>query len=115
MPSKRRYFLFQRLKQEIFYRIMDRLQEGNGLRCRKLGEQQKPWGNSGCDSEWGGLDIVGGHGRIQGGEQIMERTVEGSCSRLQEPELSHGFCCSRFSTTVEFQLPILERRRHFSS
>ena len=54
-------------------------------------EQQKPWGNSGCGSEWGGLDIVGGHGRRQGGEQIMERTVEGSCSRLQEPELPHGF------------------------
>jgi hypothetical protein len=24
----------------------------------------------------------------------MERTIEGSCSRLQEPELPHGFCCS---------------------
>jgi hypothetical protein len=60
-------------------------------------EQQKPWGSSGCGSEWGGLDIVGGHGRIQGGEQIMERTVEGSCSRLQESELPHGFCCSRLT------------------
>jgi hypothetical protein len=24
----------------------------------------------------------------------MERIVEGSCSRLQEPELPHGFWCS---------------------
>jgi hypothetical protein len=27
-------------------------------------------------------------------EKFMERTVEGSCSRLQEPELPHGFWCS---------------------
>jgi hypothetical protein len=27
----------------------------------------------------------------------MERTVEGSCSRLQESELPHGFCCSRLT------------------
>ena len=27
------------------------------------GEHQKPWGSSGCGSEWSGLDIVGGHGR----------------------------------------------------
>jgi hypothetical protein len=60
-------------------------------------EHQKPWGNSGCGSEWGGLDIVGGHGRIQGGEQVVERTAEGSCSRLQEPELPHGFWYSRRS------------------
>ena len=26
----------------------------------------------------------------------MERTIEGSCSRLQEPELPHGFWCSPF-------------------
>src|SRR4051794_27895121 len=41
-----------------------------------------------------GLDIVNGHGRIQEGEQVMGRTVEGSCSRLQQPELPHGFWCS---------------------
>ena len=61
--------------------------------CRNE-SNRKLWGSSGCGSEWGGLDIVGGHGRIQGGEQVMERTVEGSCSRLQEPELPHGFWCS---------------------
>jgi hypothetical protein len=27
----------------------------------------------------------------------MERTVEGSCSRLQESELPHGFWCSRLT------------------
>ena len=27
----------------------------------------------------------------------MERTVEGSCLRLQESELPHGFCCSRLT------------------
>src|SRR3954451_19432404 len=32
-------------------------------------EHQEPWGNSGCGSQWGGPDIVGGHGRIEGGEQ----------------------------------------------
>ena len=57
-------------------------------------EQQKPWGSSDCGSEWSGLDIVGGHGWIQESEQVMEGTIEGSCSRQQEPELPHGFCCS---------------------
>ena len=58
------------------------------MRCQTGGEavqtreHQKPWGSSGCGSQWGGLDIVGGHGRIQGGEQVMERAIEGSCSRL---------------------------------
>ena len=50
---------------------------------RRSGEHQKPWGNSGCGSEWGGLDIVGGHSRIPGGEQVAQRAVEGS--GLQEP------------------------------
>ena len=45
-------------------------------------------------SEQGGLDIDG-YGRRRGGEQVIERTVEGSCSRLQESKLPHGFCCSR--------------------
>ena len=27
-------------------------------------------------SEWGGLDIVGGHGRIPGGEQVVERAIQ---------------------------------------
>ena len=63
------------------------------------GEHQKPWGSSGCGSEWGGLDIVGGHGRTQEGEQVMKRTVEGSCSRLQEPELPHGFWYSLFRSS----------------
>src|SRR3954453_21128712 len=35
-------------------------------------------GCSGCGSEWGGLNIVGGHGRIPGCEQVVERAVEGS-------------------------------------
>ena len=48
------------------------------------GEHQKPWGSSGCGSEWGGLTIVGGHGRIPGGEQVVERAVEGAGSGLQE-------------------------------
>ena len=30
----------------------------------------------------------------------MERTVEGSCSRLQESELPHGFCCSQLKTLL---------------
>ena len=42
-------------------------------------------GGSGCGSEWGGLTIVGGHGRIPGGEQITQRAVEGARSGLQEP------------------------------
>jgi hypothetical protein len=42
-------------------------------------------GCSGCGSEWGGLNIVGGHGRIPGGEQVAQRAVEGSGSGLQEP------------------------------
>jgi hypothetical protein len=29
----------------------------------------------------------------------MERTIEGSCSRLQEPELPHGFWCSPSAST----------------
>jgi len=47
------------------------------------GEHQKPWGSSGCGSEWGGLDIVGRHGWIPGCEQVVECAVEGS--GLQEP------------------------------
>ena len=31
------------------------------------------------------LDIVGGHGRIPGGEQVVQRAVEGAGSGLQEP------------------------------
>jgi hypothetical protein len=27
--------------------------------CHRPGEQQKPWGSSGCGSEWGKFDIVG--------------------------------------------------------
>jgi hypothetical protein len=37
---------------------------GAALRKAIPGEHQKPWGSSGCGSKWGGLDIVGGHGRI---------------------------------------------------
>src|SRR3954453_6492534 len=49
------------------------------------GEHQKPWGSSGCGGEWGELDIVNGHGRIPGGEQVAQRAIEGSGSGLQEP------------------------------
>jgi hypothetical protein len=31
------------------------------------------------------LDIVGGHGRIPGGEQVAQRAIEGAGSGLQEP------------------------------
>ena len=55
-----------------------------GTSCEQ-GEHQKPWGNSGCGSEWGGLDIVGGHGRIPGGEPVVQRAVEGAGAGLQEP------------------------------
>ena len=34
------------------------------------------WGSLGCVSERGGLDIVGGHSRIQGSEQIMKRAIQ---------------------------------------
>ena len=50
-----------------------------------VGEHQKPWGSSGCGSERGGLTIVGGHGWIPGGEQVVQRAVEGAGSGLQEP------------------------------
>jgi metal-dependent amidase/aminoacylase/carboxypeptidase family protein len=42
-----------------------------------------------------GWTLLASMAGIQGDEQIMGRTVEGSGSRLQEPELPHGFCCSR--------------------
>jgi hypothetical protein len=42
-------------------------------------------GCSGCGSKWGRLDIVGGHSRIPGGEQVAQRAVEGAGSGLQEP------------------------------
>jgi hypothetical protein len=48
-------------------------------------EHQKPWGSSGCGGEWGELDIVNGHGRIPGGEQVAQRAIEGAGSGLQEP------------------------------
>jgi hypothetical protein len=34
------------------------------------------WRSLGCVSERGGLDIVGGHSRIQGSEQIMKRAIQ---------------------------------------
>ena len=41
-------------------------------------------GCSGCDSKWGRLDIVSGHSRIPGGEQVTQRAVKGAGSGLQE-------------------------------
>jgi hypothetical protein len=51
--------------------------------CPERREHQKPWGSSGCGGEWGELDIVSGHGRIPGGEQVAQRAIEGA--GLQEP------------------------------
>src|SRR3954470_9047395 len=42
-------------------------------------------GGLGCGSEWGWLDIIGGHRRIPGGEQVVEGAVKGARSSLQEP------------------------------
>src|SRR3954453_18281606 len=42
-------------------------------------------GGSGCGSEWDGLDLVGWHSRIPGGEEVAQRAVEGAGSGLQEP------------------------------
>ena len=46
-------------------------------------------GGSGCGSKWGGLDIVGGHSRIQGSEQIMKRTIQPKLNPVQFEK--HGF------------------------
>jgi hypothetical protein len=52
-----------------------------------------------------GRTLLAGMAGIQGGEQIMECTVEDSCSRLQEPELPHGFCCSLIRGAALSQSP----------
>jgi hypothetical protein len=55
----------------------------NSRRARRAPETVG--GCSGCGSEWDGLSIVGRHGRLPGGEQVVERVVEGAGSGLQEP------------------------------
>jgi len=56
--------------------------------CETSREHQKPWkvgGFSGCGSEERSLTIVGGYGRIPGGEQVTQRAVGSAGLGLQKP------------------------------
>src|SRR4051794_27928536 len=61
-----------------------RQRDGPGREGRRGRAPETVGGCSGCASEWGGLTIVGRHGRIPGGEQVVERAVESAGSGLQE-------------------------------